>query len=343
MKKMKILLIGNGLFYHIGAFFRQALEELGYEYYFVDEERFLAPLRHSLIHKIAYRLLGKRPLTYWALNREVLNVAQQFRPQIVLIIKGAYIRPETLIFIKKKINAILVNYATDDPFNPINSTRDLINSIAFYDLYACTKRAIMDDVKRAGCPNVVYVPFGYMPSLHFPEKPKIAEEKIRFSSDVVFIGGCDKDRAVIFEALIHALPDVQLALYGGYWNRFPQFRPYYRGFALGRDFRLALGGAKIALNLVRKANRDGHVMRTFEIPACGAFMLAERTEEHLEFFEEDKEAVYFSSIDELVDKLRYYLHHDNKRVQIAERGYKRVTLNKHTYKDRLQQILNLLQ
>jgi len=72
-------------------------------------------------------------------------------------------------------------------------------------------------------------------------------------------------------------------------------------------------------------------------------MLAERTEEHLEFFEEDKEAVYFSSIDELVDKLRYYLHHDNKRVQIAERGYKRVTLNKHTYKDRLQQILNLLQ
>jgi spore maturation protein CgeB len=81
-------------------------------------------------------------------------------------------------------------------------------------------------------------------------------------------------------------------------------------------------------------------MRTFEIPACGAFLLAERTEEHLELFEENKEMVCFESPEELVDKVRYYLAHDKERQRIAEAGYGKVTGEKHTYQDRLSEILN---
>jgi spore maturation protein CgeB len=79
--------------------------------------------------------------------------------------------------------------------------------------------------------------------------------------------------------------DIDLALYEGFWDRSASLRRYWRGFALGGDFRMALGGTKVAGNLVRRANLDGHVIRSFEIPACGAFMLAERTAEHLALFE----------------------------------------------------------
>lgn len=338
---MRVLLVGSGKFYHVGAFFRKALEELDYEYTFVDEGKFLQPLQRSLIHKVAYRLLGRRPLTFWAFNKELLQKVQEFQPDVVLVTKGAHISPRTLHMIKKETGAFLVNYATDDPFNPRVSTRDLVKGIPFYDLYVCTKRAIMEDVRRAGCQNVVFVRFGYEPTLHFPEKPGTPEEIERFSSDVVFIGNADEDRVPYFEALAK-IPGLTLRLYGGYWDRHPLLRRYHQGFALGRDYRLALGGAKIAICLVRRANRDGHCMRTFEIPACGAFMLAERTEEHLELFAEDREAAYFGSHEELVDKVQYYLQREEERQRIAEAGYRRVIIGKNTYRDRLLEILQLV-
>ena len=48
-------------------------------------------------------------------------------------------------------------------------------------------------------------------------------------------------------------------------------------------------------------------MRTFEIPASKGFMLHEKSEEVMDFFEEGKEAEYFSSPEEVLDKLKFYL------------------------------------
>ena len=45
-----------------------------------------------------------------------------------------------------------------------------------------------------------------------------------------------------------------------------ELRRYHGGFAVGRDYRLALSCTKVAPCLVRRSNRDGHVMRTFERP-----------------------------------------------------------------------------
>ena len=343
---MRILLFDSTVYAPVSPLFLEALEELsreeGHEFVFFDEAPYVRGVNSSLIQKVAFRLLRRRPLAYRRLNRDLLATVLRFRPDVVVIVKGAFVAPQTLGHIKEKTGAVLVNYATDDPWNPRVNTPDLVRAIPYYDLYACTKRAIMPDVRAAGCPRVTFVPFGYKPSVHYPEKPATPEEHVRFDSDVVFIGTCDADRVAYLEALVKTLPDLCLHLYGGYWDRHPLLRRYYRGFALGRDYRLALGGAKIALNFVRRANRDGHVMRSFEIPACGGFMLAERTEEHLELLEEGKEAAYFGSPQELVDKVRYYLIRYQEREAIAWRGYLRVTRGGNTYKDRVTTIVQMV-
>lgn len=338
---MRILLVGVGEFYHVGASFRNALEACGHEYAFFDEWNYFAGLHHSLLHKIAYRALGHRPLAYWKFNRELVELARCFKPQVVLITKGSFISRDTLSQIKEDTKALLVNYATDDPFNLVSSSNDLVQGIPFYDLYACTKRAIMTDVKKAGCPNVHFVPFAYDPSVHFPESASSAEEVRRFSCDVVFVGGGDSDRCPYFSSLLTHEECLCLHLYGRYWDRDPRLRRYHLGTARGREYRLAVGAAKIAPCLVRRSNRDGHAMRTFEVPACGGFPLFERTEEHVELFHGNKEVTFFDSPAELADKVRYYLTHDTERAYVAEAVHQKIVSGRNTYKDRLEQILEL--
>ena len=333
-----MLLVDTTLYAPVSPFFVAGAGELGYQSLLVDEAPYLRPLETSMLHKVGYRLLHRRPLTRWRYNQALMIAARRFRPDIVVAVKGAYIMPATLRRIKKATGATLINYATDDPFNRANSTPDLVAGIPAYDIYACTKRAIMNDVKRAGGRTVVPTMFGYQPSVHFPETPATPAGIRRFTSDVVFAGGADRDRLRDLEPLL-AAGGLSLAFYGGYWERDPRFRPHARGFVSGREYRLALGGARIALCFVRRANRDGHVMRSFEIPACGAFMLAERTAEHLAVFREDEEAAFFGSPQELVDKVRYYLAHDEARQRIAQAGYARVTTGRHTYCDRLRELV----
>src|SRR5579875_2091983 len=239
----RVLLVDTTQYEPTTPLFLDALREGNAPYRFLDEGPFLRPLDRSIVHKIAYRLAGRRPLTAAALNRALIAASAAFRPTVVVVVKGAYVRPRTLERVKETTGALLINYATDDPFNPVHTTRDLLRGIPHYDLYACTKRAIMADVRQAGCPHAEFVPFGYKPSVHFPEAPSGPEAAAQFSSDVVFIGGLDADRVPYVDALL-SIPGISIALYGGYWQRLARTRPFARGFAVGRSYRLALGGAK---------------------------------------------------------------------------------------------------
>lgn len=91
----------------------------------------------------------------------------------------------------------------------------------------------------------------------------------------------------------------------------------------GIDYSKSLQAFKISLCFLRKINYDLQTSRSVEIPACSGFMMAERTDEHLSMFEENKEAVYFSSKEELLEKCKYYLVHDSERKSIALAGRKR--------------------
>ncbi len=341
---MRILYAETTAYAPSSAHFLEALEASAargeHEFRFLDEANFIKSSR-SIAERIADRVAG-RPLSgYQQLNRALVEHAKAFSPDMILIGKGRWFTPAALEAARKVSRATLVNWATDDPFNPADNSRELLKSIPLYDLYVCTKQGIMDDVRRAGCANVAYVRFGYKPEVHFPEAPASDQERDRFACDVMFAGGCDAHRTAYFEALIRAMPAVSLRLYGTYWERVRALRPHARGVALARDYRLAVGGAKITVNLVRRANRDDHVMRTFEIPACGGFMLAERSATHEELFHEDQEAVFFGSPEEFVAKVRSYLARDEDRGGIASAGHCKITRGRHAYSDRLAEIIDL--
>ena len=89
----------------------------------------------------------------------------------------------------------------------------------------------------------------------------------------------------------------------------------------------------------RKGNRDTQDSRTFEIPACKVFMLAERSILHEQFFEENREAVLFATKEELLEKVRYFLANSEERKTIAEAGYKKNFEAGYSHTDRLISVI----
>ena len=61
-------------------------------------------------------------------------------------------------------------------------------------------------------------------------------------------------------------------------------------------------------------------------------MLAERSAEHLQYFEEDTEAVYFGDANELLEKTRRYLADPQARMRIAAAGRRRCIDSDYSYK-----------
>jgi len=71
-------------------------------------------------------------------------------------------------------------------------------------------------------------------------------------------------------------------------------------------------------------------------------LLADRSQEHEEFFEEGKEAEFFASSDELLEKTKFYCSNESARKRIAQGGYKRCREGKYSYMDRLSTALDAL-
>ena len=104
----------------------------------------------------------------------------------------------------------------------------------------------------------------------------------------------------------------------------------------------AIAGSRISLGLLREVCSDQHTTRTFEIPAIGGFMLADRSQEHMEFFKEGQEAEFFSSDDEYLDKLRFYLANDDVRRRVAQAGHERCLRSGYSYDDRIRCVMTEL-
>ncbi|PAV11363.1 hypothetical protein ASJ81_10340 [Methanosarcina spelaei] len=76
-------------------------------------------------------------------------------------------------------------------------------------------------------------------------------------------------------------------------------------------------------------------LRDFEIPMSCGFYMVEYMEELEEFFEIGKEIVCYTDKEDMVNKIKYYLKHDDEREKIRQAGYKRC-LQDHTWHKRFE-------
>jgi spore maturation protein CgeB len=110
-------------------------------------------------------------------------------------------------------------------------------------------------------------------------------------------------------------PGLPLSIWGDRWQKAPEWpalAPHWRG--PGQDdpeiYARIIQSAKISLGLLSKGNRDRHTTRSFEIPAIGGLLCAERTDEHCQSYKEGVEAVFWDDAEECIEQCRRLLKDD---------------------------------
>lgn len=99
--------------------------------------------------------------------------------------------------------------------------------------------------------------------------------------------------------------------------------------------------SKINLNITSRSIESGIPQRVWDIMAVGGFCLTNYQPELEEYFQIGKELEIYHNLEELEEKIAYYLTHDEERLRIAINGYKRVR-DEHSLKSRLKQALDFI-
>jgi len=335
--RKRLVIVGNPEVFHVGAMLHRAAASLGLQSTLVDSRSaYQAPW---IVRQINWRLRGRYPTQLRGWEQGLLTTCRTFRPDLV-IVTGITPPSAAALMEIRRMGILCANYLTDDPWNPAHRATWFLNALRHYDLVFSPRRANLHDLEQIGC-RALYLPFAFDPALHYPASPP-PDLANNFECDMLFYGGADRDRVGLINQIIGM--GLKLHLYGGFWNRYLSTRATARGMADLQTLRWAVNGAKVTLCLVRRANRDGHVMRTFEAPAMGACMLAEDTQEHREILGAEGDAVlYFSTAGELKDKTRYLLDHPQERAHLIEGAMRRVPCSDNTYASRLAFMLQVEQ
>ena len=330
MTPIRLVIVGATGGSHVGGSFLRAAQQLRVDAILCDTAE--AWRMGSIGQKLSWHFRGRRPVALDRFSRRVLETCHRFKATVLLTTGTAPISAN-LLEECRKIAVRCVNFSTDDPFNPLMRAPWFLRAVQVYDTVFTPRHANMNQLREHGCREVRYLPFGYDPDLFYK-----TDKSVEMEFDLFFAGHVEASR---LEYLSSAISNgLRVRLYGSGWERNRITMPAALGEANIATIRREAAGSKIALCCVRHDNRDGHSMRTFELPAVGACMLVEDTAEHREIFgPEGVRVLYFSSPTQMLGKTRALLAAPAKRTRMRNAVHDWITRGCHTYRDRLKEML----
>jgi len=253
--------------------------------------------------------------------------------------------PAMLKRIKQETSTVTFNWFADDHWRFDSFTRYWADCFSYV---STTDIRSLEKYKAIGYHNVLLTQWGVNHFLYSKiERP--------MQHDVSFVGQAHGERQKIVRTV--RKNGIDMFVKGTHWNLRP-WHLYARKIHLLTDSMLdeIINRTRISqeemigifqtsrINLNFTASSQTHFRkqikgRNFEIPGCGAFQLSEYAEGIDEYLECDKEIVCFSSTPEMIEKIFYYLEHEDERKAIADAGYRRA-IHDHTYERRFHDLFH---
>ncbi len=340
---LRILYIAPMNYGWYGLYRQHSLERLGHTIFPVDIMQYEGR-GHPLLARIRYRLQIGRTVT--RMNKDVLRLAREHRVDAVWFDKPLFIRAATLRQLRA-MGIATVDYMIDNPFGPRRDPgfRLYVRTIPEYDLHVQQRDVSIAAYLQRGARRVVKVQTAFEPGVHFP--PPAGWSDRERTREVSFIGTPYDDRPGFLTELWRKY-ELPVVISGPrIWKRkldHAAIAALYpsEGELYDAAYREGIWRSKINLSFLTHGNQDEYAHKSFEIAACGGFLLAERSEGHSARFKEDEEAVFFSGIEECAQKCHLYLQDEAARTRIAAAGQRRAISCGYDNDTQLEKVLNIV-
>ena len=274
------------------------------------------------------------------INKRLLEQAEVFNPDILLVFKGMEILPETLAQLKNR-GVKLVNFNPDNPFifsGRGSGNRYVRDSVSLFDLYFSYDASVVNVLTNEYKVHSRLLPFGF--DLSDSEYSRISGLPEVMKS--CFIGNYDHERLHFLNRL--AFLGAEFDLYGSNWPLSALHSNIsYKGYVQGERLWENLSRYRVQLNLLRKHNCASHNMRTFEIAAAGGIQLAPYSSDHILFFEPGKEIFIYRDADDCMSMINELLTATDKDAHsFRENARFRCVQSGYSYKNRVQEMVTYI-
>lgn len=286
--------------------------------------------------KVFFKIKNSRPLSrFWRMveGKNLLTAAKAFAPDYIIVFRCEFLSAEIVAELSKIANGRVVNIYPDSPLvipglRPLGWTA----ALEHYETIFTFSRGLIPVFCQLGAKRAKWLPFAYSPDTHRPRRSN------DLCQGISYFGSWGPLQEQWLEQLIPH----DLKIYGSGWHHLRSDSRLHgcwvKGQGIGQNMAEAISNSLMTFNLVRAEHGCAHSMKTFEIPACGGFMLSNWTEEQAQFFKDSEECVFFHSKDELTDKVGFYRSHHSARDEIRNAGM--CAVRHHTYESRARALLS---
>ena len=264
---------------------------------------------------------------------EIFPAACEFKPDLVFCGKEPSLA-EPVRRIKQTMKVVACTWNVDT-WGKINHWDGLFPLIKACDYYFVVASRLIPEWREIN-KNTFWLPEGLQIETHDKPKTITTEDRAKYSCDVCWIGG----RGTIG----HEFRDIYLDAVEQMGINFKQWgcrgNPQIRGGE--HDKAVALSKINLALS-GNPENGQYTSQRNYIILGAGGFLLALARDDRKALFEIFPRNILddFTSPQDLVEKIRYWLPREKERGEYAERGYKWVRENA-TFKHRIKMALDYM-
>lgn len=303
----------------------------------------------KLKRKVAYfdlRVIGEK-YGVDVMNKRLIEAVDQLTPDIVIIIKGLGIKPETVKEIKKRQPKMHVaGWIFDVTLGGVmvSDSEPYITLIKEFDTFYTIDNDAVPELKKLGV-NALWVPEGCDIKMHSEQVINSVQER-KYGADVVFLGAVGSIHPNR-EKFLKRLYDegINFKIYGDVYypeGKDPEWiQNTHTGYSAVNDMHsIVVQSSKIVIGLDGWPHRSkSWSARLYRTMCAGGFYLTTHTKDIETCFEIGKHLDTFKDEDEMVEKVLYWLQNDEKREQVAETGCKLVQ-DKYKFKDAVEVIVN---